>query len=188
MDRNRARQLSDQGVAAAMRGDNVTARDKWEAATNADSSWSVPFFNLAKSCIDAKEVELAARYLDKAEALAQKGVTSEDAQVLQQASLIRTRIMLQTELKQRPTTQAPEATGPVGNCAHCGSKITLPAPQLRKLQLEAFDRSSMGRACDHCKVVSCLECYGQNESKCRNCGSVITFWYGPRPSSYLFPG
>ncbi len=100
-DRGEAKRLSDEGAHCAMRGDMQRAREKWNAATQADPTWSVPFFNLAKSYIDERQFERAEQCLNEAERLASAGTSSEDTQVVQQVGMIRTQISLQSELRRR---------------------------------------------------------------------------------------
>lgn len=100
-DRARAKRLSDEGVKCAMSGNHNGARTKWIAATEADRSWSVPFFNLAKSFIDERAFQKAEYYLDQADSAARLNSSSEDPQVLEQVNTIRGRIALQSELQRR---------------------------------------------------------------------------------------
>lgn len=100
-NRPEAKILSDQGVACAMRNDIQGARDKWIAAAKADPTWSVPYFNIAKSFIDAHSYQEAESYLNQAEERAKSGGSSEDSQVLEQVNTIRARIVLQKVMQRR---------------------------------------------------------------------------------------
>lgn len=100
-DRGMAKRLSDEGVSYAMSDNQEEARRKWIAATEADDTWSVPHFNLAKSFIDQRQFERAERYLNAAASRARAGSSSEDSQVVEQVDIIRMRISLQSELRRR---------------------------------------------------------------------------------------
>src|SRR5258707_9367286 len=99
-DRNRARELSDEG-ASLTSVSMVQARAKWMQATEADPTWSVPYFNLAMSYLDGGDPIQAENYLDQAKERANAGSSSEDSQVLQQLKAIKARIALKKELKRR---------------------------------------------------------------------------------------
>lgn len=101
VDRVTARLLSDEGVSSAMSGNHEEARRKWIAATEADDTWSVPFFNLAKSFIDQRQFQEAERYLNDADDRARVESGSEDSQVIEQVNTIRARIVVQSELQER---------------------------------------------------------------------------------------
>jgi len=99
--REAAIKFYDEGVAADEQGDREGARKKWLAATEADSTWSAPYFELAYSFMRARAFDEAERYLEKAEARAKAGSSLEDSRVLSQAKLIRRQIPLERELARR---------------------------------------------------------------------------------------
>ena len=102
-DRSIAKQHSDRGVTEIIAGRTEAARVAWKQAIGIDPTWSVPYFNLAKSYLDAKSVDEAERYLAQAKECAAKGDGTEDSQVLSQLLAMETRVALQKELKRRRT-------------------------------------------------------------------------------------
>ena len=92
--RDKAKQLIEDGLEAVNAGDSEIAHAKWTDATQADTSWSVPFFNLAKLSLDRGDRYAASVFLGMAEDRAQKGASPDDAQIIQQLPDLKSQIEL----------------------------------------------------------------------------------------------
>ena len=92
--RERARKLSDDGVRAASANNAAKAKQAWRDAIEADPTWSVPYFNIAKLALDEKNMNDAEQYLLRAEAAAKKRLSSEDEQVLKGIEIGKVRLAL----------------------------------------------------------------------------------------------
>lgn len=92
--RDRARQLIEAGILAVNAGDSEVAQARWTDATQADTSWSVPFFNLAKLSLDRGDRYAASVFLGMAEDRAQKGTSPDDARIIQQLPDLKSQIEL----------------------------------------------------------------------------------------------
>ena len=98
----KAKALSDEGVQLISRGDTEGAWEKWLDACEADKTWAIPHFNIAKAYLDSikhsndfdGDLNKAQKHLGIAEALAKKKLHSEDSQVLAQLETMKTRIKL----------------------------------------------------------------------------------------------
>ena len=90
--RDRAKILSDAGFVAVKADDMETAHGKWLQATEADQSWSVPFFNLARLSLDRGDRHAASAFLGLAEDRAQRGSSADDAQVMKQVTNLKAKL------------------------------------------------------------------------------------------------
>lgn len=90
--RDRAKILSDAGFTAVKKGDMDSAHTRWLQATQADQSWSVPFFNLARLSLDRGDRHSAIAFLGIAEERAQRGSSVDDAQVIKQVPFLKSRL------------------------------------------------------------------------------------------------
>jgi hypothetical protein len=108
--RERARKLSDDGVRAANARNVANAKEAWREAIGADPTWSVPYFNIAKLALDAKDMNEAEQYLLLAEEVAKHRQSTEDAQVLQGIKAGKLRLMLGKPGAARDTKSSPQGS------------------------------------------------------------------------------
>lgn len=88
-DFDKARELNDKATSLAQQGtlgSMVEARDLWIEASELDTTWSVPPFNLAKVGLENtmayEDIVIIEKYIDEAEKRAQNWLHSEDQRVM----------------------------------------------------------------------------------------------------------
>ena len=91
--RDAAKSLSDAGVHAIQQGNVALAIERWTQAAQADPTWSVPSFNIAKCLLSSGRASEAIPHLESAVRIASRRQSSEDSQVLDQAARLQTQVM-----------------------------------------------------------------------------------------------